>query len=173
MGQNNPIDGEYRASFIIGNLNLLKIKESIIKIMKQENLSILKKNITSDKIKQLNNIFAQTINAHLTTVKTMELSDALIYMYMQMPELYGKKWIKNYPKAMLYNAENIAISRFDNRYWFTNIKNCIQTKAPKDTSDITDAIIECIKDYKNIVSKETGTVLKQLEPYRKLYEELY
>lgn len=173
FGQNNPIDGEYRASFIIGNLNLLKIKENIIKIMKQENSSILKRNITSEKIKKLNNVFSQAINAYLPTVKSMELSDTLIYMYMQMPELYGKKGIENYPKAMLHNAENIAISRFDNRYWFTNIKSCIQTKYIKDTSNITDAITECSKDYKNVVSKETDTVLKQLEPYRKLYEELY
>ena len=167
--QIDSTDAELRASYIIGNLDLLKIKEDIIKQINQENLSILKRNFTYEKVKKLSDIFSQAINTYTPTVKNMLFTDGVIYMYMQLPELYGKEWTDDYHKAMLHNAENIAISRFDNKYWFNKIKKCYETNATGDSDSIVDIIDKCAEEYKNSVSKETGIVLKQLEVYKNLY----
>ena len=167
--QIDSIDAELRASYVIGNLDLLKIKEDVIKKMNQENLSILKRNFTYEKVEKLIDIFSQAVNTYTPTVEQLLFVDGIIYMYMQMPELYGKDWIDDYPKAMLHNAESIAISRFDNKYWFNKIKKCYEANATENSDSIVNIVDECAKEYKKYVSKETGIVLKQLEGYKNLY----
>ena len=67
---------------------------------------------------------------------------------MQTPEFYGKPWINDYPKYILHNAENIAISRFDNKYWFDEINNL------NTYSNIESFIMTSKLDPEPIISNE-------------------
>ena len=171
FGQGNEVEGEMRAAFVVGNLDLLDIKNKMVHNMQKEHLAFLGGNIESEKFARITKSFMQAVNDLIPTVKNMELSDAFIYMYMQTPKLYGKRWINDYPKHLLHNAESIAISRFDNKYWFNKIKICYDNSPSKQ--DMIKVISECSHEYQQVVTEETGKVLQQLEPYKQLFEELH
>ncbi|MBQ9034912.1 MAG: hypothetical protein IJ099_02995 [Alphaproteobacteria bacterium] len=169
-GKGNEIDGEMKAALAVGNLDLLDIKYKMIHNMQQEHLTFLVGNFTSEKFERISQPFIDAVNEYASTVENIELSDAFIYMYMQTPEFYGKPWVNDYPKHILHNAESIAISRFDNKYWFDEIKTCYSKNAPKE--DMIDIISECAQEYQQVVTEETGKVLQQLEPYKHMFETL-
>ena len=171
FGQDNKIDGEMRTALVLGNLDLIKIKKEMILNIHGEHLAFFGGNIDSEKFKRITKPLIQAVNDYTSTVKNIELTDALIYMYMQTPEFYGKPWVSDYPKHLLHNAESIAVSRFDNKYWFNKIKICYDNNSRKQ--DMIEVIAECSREYQQIVTEETGRVLRQLEPHRKLYEELH
>lgn len=161
FGQGNEVEGETRAALVIGSLDLTDIKNKMILHMQKEHLTILRGNIDAEKFERITKPFIQAVNDYVSTVKSIELSDAFICMYMQAPELYGKPWINNYPKHILHNAESIAISRFDNKYWFNKIKACYNNNSQKQ--DMIEVIAECSQEYQKKVTEETGKILQQLE----------
>lgn len=169
-GNGNEVDGELKAALAVGNLDLFDIKNKMILNMQKEHLTFLVGNIDYEKIDRITRPFIQAVNNYVSTVKNIEISDAFIHMYMQTPEFYGKPWINDYPKHILHNAESIAISRFDNKYWFDKIKTCYNKNTSKN--DMINIIIECSQEYQKIVTEETGTVLQQLEPYRQKFDAL-
>lgn len=170
FGQGNEVDGEVKAALVIGNLDLFDIKNQMILNMQKEHLTFLVGNLNSEKFQYITKPFVQAANDYIPTVENIELSDAFIYMYMQTPEFYGKTWINDYPKHILHNAESIAISRFDNRYWFDKIKACYNKNTSK--GDMIEVIAECSQEYQQVVTQETGKVLQQLEPYKQQFEAL-
>ncbi len=171
FGQGNEAEGEMRAALVIGNLNLFDIKNKMILNMQKEHLTFLVSNLDSEKIERITKPFIQAVNDYISTVKSIELSDSFIHMYMQTPEFYGKPWIDDYPKHVLHNAESIAISRFDNKYWFNKIKTCYNNNL--QTGDMIDIIAKCSQEYQQVVTEETGKILQQLEPYKQLFENLH
>ena len=170
FGQGNEADGEIKAALVIGNLDLFDIKNQMILNMQKEHLTFLVGNLNSEKFEQITKPFMQAVNDFVPTDENIELSDAFIYMYMQTPEFYGKPWINDYPKRIIHNAESVAISRFDNKYWFDKIKTCYNKNTSK--GDMMDAIAECSQEYQQVVTQETGKVLQQLAPYKQQFEAL-
>lgn len=170
FGQGNDAEGEIKAALVIGNLDLLNIKNEMILNMQKEHLTFLVGNGNSKKFERITKPFVQAVSDFVPTVKNIELSDAFIYMYMQTPEFYGKQWINDYPKHLLHNAESIAISRFDSKYWFNKIKICYDNSSSKQ--DMIKVISECSHEYQQVVTQETEKVLQQLEPYKQQFEAL-
>lgn len=170
FGQGNEVEGETKAALVVGSLDLRDIKNKMILNMQKEHLTFLVGNLNSEKFERITKPFVQASNDYIPTVENIELSDAFIYIYMQTPEFYGKPWINDYPKYILHNAENIAISRFDNKYWFDEIKACYNKNTSK--GDMIEVIAECSREYQQVVTEETGKVLKQLEPYKQQFEAL-
>ena len=170
FGQGNEVEGETRAALTVGSLDLRDIKNKMILNMQKEHLTFLVGNLNSEKFERITKPFIQAVNNYVSTVKSIKLSDAFICMYMQTPEFYGKPWINDYPKYILHNAENIAISRFDNKYWFDKIKACYNKNTSK--GDMIEVIAECSQEYQQVVTEEAGKVLQQLEPYKQQFEAL-
>ena len=170
FGQGNEVEGETKAALVVGSLDLRDIKNKMILNMQKEHLTFLVGNLNSEKFERITKPFIQAVNNYVSTVKSIKLSDAFICMYMQTPEFYGKPWINDYPKYILHNAENIAISRFDNKYWFDKIKACYNKNTSK--GDMIEVIAECSQEYQQVVTEEAGKVLQQLEPYKQQFEAL-
>lgn len=164
-------DGELRASFILGNLDLVNIKKEMIANMQKEGYNAQNSVLDVEKSERIIQPFIKAIDNFLPTIKGMELSEAFIHLYMQTPEFYGQEWEEDYPKAMLHNAESIAISRFNNKYWSNRISECYSKNASGD--DIVDTIVECAQEYKQVVTEETGKVLEQLQAHKYLFDNLY
>ena len=164
-------DGELRASFILGNLDLVNIKKEMIANMQKEGYNAQNSVLDVEKSERIIQPFIKAIDNFLPTIKGMELSEAFIHLYMQTPEFYGQEWGEDYPKAMLHNAESIAISRFNNKYWSNRISECYSKNASGD--DIVDTIVECAQEYKQVVTEETGKVLEQLQAHKYLFDNLY
>lgn len=164
-------DGELRASLILGNLDLVNIKKEMIANMQKEGYNARNRVLDVEKSEHIIQPFIKAINDFLPTIKGMELSEAFIHLYMQTPEFYGQQWKKDYPKAILHNAESIAISRFNNKYWFNQISECYLKNASGD--NIVDTIAECAQEYQQVVTEETGKVLQQLQAHKYLFENLY
>lgn len=168
---NDESDGELGASLVLGNLDLVNIKKEMITNMQKEGYNSQNRMLDVEKSERIVRPFIKAVENFLSTIKGKETSEAFIHLYMQTPEFYGRQWEGKYPKAMLYNAESIAISRFDNRYWFNQISKCYRKNASGDNS--ADTIAECAQEYSQLVTKETEKVLQQLQMHKYLFEDLY
>ena len=172
FGKGDEKEGEIRTYFLLGNLNLLEIKKEVIADMEMEKLSLQNGKFDIEMLERVDVPLMKAVDNFLDHVKEIQLVDCFIYMYMLDSGIYLEHWINEYPKAMISNAIDIAISRFDNRFWFNSIKNCYDTKDRQPKSMIND-IEECASDYKQLILSETEKVLNQLKPYQDKYENLY
>jgi len=172
FGKGDEKEGELRTYFLIGNLNLPDIKKEMIANMEKEKLSLQEGKFDIEMLERVDVPLMKAVDNFLDHVKEIQLVDCFIYMYMLDSEIYYSTWSNKYPKAMISNATDIAISRFDNRFWFNNIKNCYDKKDKKIKS-LVDNIVDCASDYKQLIFSETEKVLNQLEPYQNWYENLY
>lgn len=171
FGVNDKFEGLLKASYLLGDLDLINIKKEMITNMQKEGYSFRNRALDVEKSERIIQPFAKAVENFLSTENHMEQTEAFIHVYMQIGELYGEQWENEYPKAMLYNAECIAISRFNLKYWSNQILECYR----KDTSgnNVVNKVEKCAQEYRQLVTKETEKVLQQLQPYRYLFENLY
>lgn len=172
FGNEDEIEGKLRAYFLIGRLNLPHIKQAMITNMQKENISLQTNNFNIETLEKVENPLFNAIDDTLHNIKEIQLSDCFISMYMLDAQIYYAKWETLYPQAMLSNATDIAISRFDNRFWFSKIKSCYQNNK-SNTENMVITIDKCSTEYKQQIISEIPVVLKQLTPYKDKFENLY
>ena len=173
IGQQNPnavIDATLRLSLLKGHLNMLEVKQKTIAGIKQEQISVLKSNMSLGQFENVMSYYLQQIKAvrnNLTQNGNLSLYDAMIDAYIFNPKIVSQDFSKEYPAPMVDMARQIAVSRMDNQQWHQDIWACV-AKYPE--AEQGKNISGCTKDYVATVSKEMEKVLPELWEYRTQFE---
>ena len=169
--QRSEADANFRTFLLLGELDLLKIKNEVINNMKKENFHI-NNGFDVEILERITKPFQDGVDNFLKNVKSADLLDAEIYMYILSPDFYVQDDMR-YNKAIRYNAAGIAISRFDQQYWRNRIRKCCLAEDKNQDKDTSEIITRCAQEYKKLVEAEIVKVMKDLEPYRSNFENLY
>ena len=169
--QGNEADANFRTFLLLGELDLLKIKNEVINNMKKENFHI-SNGFDTEILERITEHFQFGVDNFLKNIKSADLLDAEIYMYILSPDFYELS-DENYDKAMRYNAAGIAVSRFDHRYWHDKIEECYLAEDKNQTKNTPEIIKRCAEEYKKQVDEEVIKVMDELTPYKAYFENMY
>ena len=168
LNYDNVVDAQYQAYSLWGNMDLLKIKSEVIRNMKQENVK-MGENLEGKRLDRVAEPFFAGINRSFENMKSVDLIDAGIFIFMFSPDFYQLRG-DEYNKDMSYNAAGIAISRFDNFYWYKKIKECYQAENNNPEQYPMEVILRCMDGYKKAVKGEVAKIWEELVPYKTYFE---
>lgn len=171
--QDKAWDAELRVALIIGNMDLLKVKEMTIKALNANGISVYKgiNNFSKmmESLSYLDGKIEESM-AELSSGNGIVLYDAFISYHLQHPLVDFSSFEKGLPISLVNVAVQIAVSRFDNLKWHQKIQNCILENEKELGEKKMDILFYCAQDYDREVSMEGAKVVKQLLPYRSFFE---
>ena len=175
--KNKVMDAELRAALVIGNMNLLKVKEITIKALNANGISVYDGVNNFDKLMESISYLHGQIKESMDELSAeggLNLEDAFISYYLQDPAIDFSSVKKELPIGLVNTAVQIAVSRFDNLKWHQKIGNCMRENENEKElmENKIKILVYCAQDYNREVSMEVAKVVKQLLPHRSYFERM-
>lgn len=174
FGEDNEAEGDFRTALIFGYLDLMQLKKQTIDLIKEGNFSLFEdkplQDICTITTRPIEQALEKKIEELHNEGKGLNYIDALIYYYIFNTKFSNTMASNEKFKALMHNAESIAISRLNHHYWHQKIYDCYQNNYQENKLK-SDTVLSCGEKtgFEEIRSNEVAFVLKQLKPYVDFY----